>query len=70
MAEACLRFVPELHAIERRVKERSAEEGLRARQAESLPVVARLRAWLDHAREVGVPQSLTGQAVAYLDAQG
>jgi len=47
----------------------SSEERLRVRQAESLPVVARLRAWIDHAREVVVPQSLTGKAVAYLDAQ-
>jgi len=68
-AEAGLRFVQELYAIERRVKEASPEERLRVRQAESLPVVARLRAWLDHAREVVVPQSLTGKAVAYLDAQ-
>jgi transposase len=55
--------------IERRVKAASAEERLRVRKSESLPVVARLRAWLDHAREVVVPQSLTGRAVAYLDAQ-
>jgi transposase len=68
-AEAGLRFVQELYAIERRVKDASAEDRLRVRQTESLPVVTRLRAWLDHAREVVVPQSLTGKAVAYLDAQ-
>lgn len=68
-AEAGLRFLQELYAIERRVKGAAAEERLRVRQAESLPVVARLRAWLDHAREVVVPQSLTGKAVAYLDGQ-
>ena len=68
-AEAGLRFVQELYAIERRVRDATAEERLRVRHAESLPVVARLRAWVDHAREVVVPQSLTGKAVAYLDAQ-
>ena len=68
-AEAGLRFLQELYAIERRMKEASAEERLRARQAESLPIVAQLRAWIDHAREVVVPQSLTGKAVAYLDGQ-
>jgi hypothetical protein len=39
------------------------------RQAESLPVVAALRDWLDRALAAVVPQSLTGKAVAYLDSQ-
>jgi hypothetical protein len=68
-AAAGLRFVQKLYAIERRVKDATPEERLRVRQAESLPVVAALRAWLDHALQVVVPQSLTGKAVAYLDAQ-
>ena len=68
-AEAGLRFLQKLYAIERRVKDAAPEERLRVRQAESLPVVAALRAWLDHAKEAVVPQSLTGKAVAYLDGQ-
>ena len=68
-AEAGLRFLQKLYAIERRVKDATPEERLRVRQAESLPVVAALRTWLDHARRAVVPQSLTGKAVAYLDTQ-
>jgi len=68
-AEAGLRFVQKLYAIERRMKDARPEERLRVRQAESLRVVAALRAWLDRALEAVVPQSLTGKAVAYLDTQ-
>lgn len=69
LAEAGLRFLQKLYAIERRVKDATPEERLRVRQAESKPVAAALRGWLDGAREAVVPQSLTGKAVAYLDAQ-
>jgi transposase len=42
---------------------------LRARQEQSLPIVASLRRWLDSALATVVPRSLTGAAVAYLDGQ-
>lgn len=51
------------------MKDATAEERLRVRQAESLPVVAALREWIDGALGVVVPQSLTGKAVAYLHGQ-
>jgi len=68
-AEAGLRFIQKLYAIERRAKDATAEERLRLRQSESLPIVAALRDWLDDAKHAVVPQSLTGKAVAYLGAQ-
>jgi transposase len=68
-AEAGLRWIQKLYAIERRAKDATAEERLQLRQAESLPVVAALREWLDSAKHAVVPQSLTGKAVAYLDTQ-
>jgi transposase len=68
-AEAGLRFLQKLYTIERRAQDATPEERLRVRQAESLRVVAALRAWLDRAKDAVVPQSLTGKAVAYLDAQ-
>ena len=64
-----LHWIQRLYAIERRVKDATPEERLRVRQAESLPLVAALREWLDRALPAVVPQSLTGKAVAYLDAQ-
>jgi hypothetical protein len=68
-AEAGLHFLQKLYAIERRAKDATPEERLRVRQAESLPLVASLRDWIDRARAAVVPQSLTGKAVAYLDTQ-
>jgi transposase len=68
-AEAGLRLLQRLYAIERCTKDATPEERLRVRQAESRPVVAGLRAWLDRAKDAVVPQSLTGKAVAYLDTQ-
>ncbi len=68
-AEAGLRFIQKLYAIERGVKEALAEERLRVRQQKSLPIVAELRQWLDASLAAVVPQSLTGKALSYLDAQ-
>jgi transposase len=68
-AEAGLQWIQKLYAIERRAKDATVEERLQRRQAESRPIVAALRAWLDRALPVVVPQSLTGKAVSYLDTQ-
>lgn len=68
-AEAGLRFIQDLYRIERRAKDMDPDERLRLRQAESLPVAAALRQWLDASLGAVVPQSLTGKALAYLDAQ-
>ena len=68
-AEAGLRFIQKLYAIERSVKDATPEERLRVRQGHSLRVVADLRRWLDGALQTVVPRSLTGEALAYLDGQ-
>ncbi len=68
-AEAGLRFIQKLYAIERTLKDATAEERLRGRQERSLPVASELRSWLDDALGAVVAQSLTGKAVAYLDGQ-
>ncbi len=68
-AEAGLRFIQKLYAVERDVKEASPEERVRVRQDRSLPILADLRKWLDESLGVVVPQSLTGKALAYLDGQ-
>ena len=68
-AEAGLRFLQKLYAIERSVKDARPAERLRVRQQQSLPVVASLRSWLDGALATVVPRSLTGEALAYLDGQ-
>ncbi len=68
-AEAGLRFIQKLYAIERSVRDLSVQERLDVRQQRSLPVVRDLRMWLDQALASVVPQSLTGKALTYLDGQ-
>ena len=68
-AEAGLRFIQKLYAIEREVKDVLPEERVRVRQDRSLPILADLRKWLDESLGAVVPQSLTGKALAYLDGQ-
>jgi transposase len=68
-AEAGLRFIQKLYAVERDVKEASPEERYRVRQDRSLPILADLRKWLDESLGAVVPQSLTGKALVYLHGQ-
>lgn len=68
-AQAGLRFIEKLYAVERSLKDASPDERLRVRQERSLPIVRSLRTWLDASLGAVVPQSLTGKALAYLDAQ-
>jgi hypothetical protein len=68
-AEAGLRFIQKLYAIERGARELSVPERLEVRQQRSLPVVRELRTWLDQALGSIVPRSLTGKALTYLDGQ-
>ena len=70
VAEVGLRFIQDLYRIERSLGEKATvEERLRARQEKSLPIVAKLRVWLDQSRPTVAPKSLTGKALHYLDGQ-
>jgi transposase len=60
-------FIKTLYTIERRIADKPPDERLRVRQAESVPVLAKLRAWLDETRPKIVPSSKLGDALAYLD---
>jgi hypothetical protein len=68
-ARQALVQIQALYAIERSLKEVSPEERHRERQARSLPVIEKLRAWLDASIGTVPPQTLTGRAMAYLDRQ-
>ena len=68
-ARQAMRQIQELYRIEKAVKEATAEERHRVRQERSLPVIEKLREWLDASIETVPPQSLTGKAMAYLDRQ-
>ena len=68
-ARQALAQIRELYQIERALQDVSPEQRKRERMSRSKPVIERLRRWLDAALGTVPPQSLTGKALAYLDAQ-
>lgn len=66
-AAQMLALVGELYAVEREAKERSFDEAatLALRQARSVPVLARIKAWLDAEGEVVLPRSPLAAAITY-----
>jgi transposase len=63
-----LEFFKTLYAIERRIKDKPVDERYRQRQQYALPVLAKLRAWLDGKRKTVLPSAKMGQALKYLDS--
>lgn len=60
-----LAFTQKLYRIEKRVRGESPEVRKAAREAEAVPILVEMKAWLDAAKEQVPPRSLTGQAIAY-----
>jgi transposase len=60
-----LEQINRLFAIERELKEYTAEDRLKERLARSKPIVDRFRTWLDDLSAVVLPKSLLGTAVNY-----
>ena len=60
-------FIKTLYAIERRIAEKPPDERYQVRQAESIPVLNAMRAWLDRTRPKILPSGKLAQALAYLD---
>ncbi len=60
-------FIRQLYAIEQRLRTATPTERGAARQAESVPVLKALRAWLEELLPKVVPSSPLGKALGYLD---
>jgi transposase len=60
-----LAYCNELFAIERDLKEASAEKRYAARQERSYPILKAYQAWPKHQRSRTSPKSLVGQAILY-----
>ena len=71
LALHALRQIGELYRIEREhaLVEASPDVRLRVRTMHTRPVIEALRTWLDASLPRVAPQTLTGKALAYLDAQ-
>lgn len=62
-----LGFIRHLYAIEHRLREQDPSVRLAARQADSVPVLNDLRAWLEEIKPRVVPGTPLGKALGYLD---
>lgn len=66
-ADIALNYIGHLYGIERKGKAVTAEGRYRLRQAESLPVLEKLRHWLDKTVPKVLPKSTLGKALSYLN---
>ena len=68
-ADMALAQINKLYQIERTIKDVSADEKLKRRQKESLPVLEKLRVWIDKNLNKVPKDSLTGEALTYVNNQ-
>lgn len=64
-AAQMLSMVRELYAIEEQAKGLDDAARLALRQQQSVPVLAKIKQWLDAEREIVLPRSMMGQAIGY-----
>lgn len=60
-----LQMIQDLYAIERDGRDLTPEERHAMRQAQSVPILARFKTWLDNQKVVSLPKSPLGKAVTY-----
>lgn len=68
-ADRMLSFINTLYLIERQIKEFSADEKYQHRQAQSLPVLNKIKTYLEDNQHQVPKDSLTGKAMTYLRHQ-
>ena len=68
-AEQALSYINALYRIERGIKLLSNEEKLEVRQQRTVPILNKLKVWLDKHRGKIAKDSLTGKAMTYLHNQ-
>lgn len=68
-ADQAIAFIQQLYGIEKSIKEKTAEEKYQIRQEQSLPILEKIRVWLDKSIAHALPQSLLGKALYYLHEQ-
>lgn len=68
-ADQAIAFIQQLYGIEKAIKDKTTEEKYQIRQAQSLPVLQKIKIWLDKSLSHAPPQSLIGKALHYLHEQ-
>jgi transposase len=69
LAAAGLSYIQALYAVEKRVKEATDDERLKARQLYSRSIMDHLQGWLGRVLDCVPPKSLTGKALSYLKSE-
>jgi len=64
-AAQMLSLVRELYAVEDQARGLDDAERLALRQQQSVPLLAKIKQWLDTEREIVLPRSLMGEAITY-----
>ncbi len=68
-ADMALSYINKLYLVERDIKNESPEKIYQARQNKSIPILNKLKKWLEHTTPKVVKDSLTGKALTYLNNQ-
>jgi transposase len=68
-ADMAVNLIGKLYQIERRLKDADADERYRVRQQDAVPLLDKIRTWLDQALPGSLPKTLLGKALVYLDNQ-
>lgn len=66
-ADVAINLIGKLYGIEQKIKDKTVEERHQTRQQESLPILKKLRDWLDKALHHVLPKGLLGKALGYLN---
>jgi transposase len=65
LATVPIRLIEQLYKIEADYKDGTISERVKARQLLSVPILDRLKAWLDEQSQIGLRKNLMGKAVNY-----
>lgn len=68
-ADQAIAFIQQLYGIEKLINKQTVEEKYQIRQAQSLPILEKIKVWLDKSIAHALPQSLLGKALYYLHEQ-
>ena len=66
-ADMAVNMIAKLYVIEKEAKSLSAEERYLLRQEKSVPLLKKIRVWLDKTLHATLPKGLLGKALGYLD---
>lgn len=68
-ADQAIAYIQQLYVVERMLHDKSNEEKYQIRQVQSVPIISKIRQWMEKSIPHSPPQSLIGKALHYLHEQ-